>query len=221
MRFRLAMVAVGDETHGRILDALGIVVVVLDDHQAVAALDLFLGRAYVAPDALVEAVGAFVRAGDDDCLVASVAGVCILEALEELAAVDRFYVGIMQVDVWYVALAALEHLPQHGGVVEYSRVGILAHDVRHRRIGHVAERAHGGGVEGGGAVGPHGRQLGVVAHEYEAALAPLRTYDMRSSSSEPLPKTWLSDVWSESIDVSSTMKTHPVWRLMSSEYFDS
>ena len=72
----------------------------------------------------------------------------------------------------YLHLAAFEHLPQGGGVAEYSRGGILTHDIRHRRIYHLAVRAHGCGIEGGGAVGPYGRKLRVVSHKNQTALPP-------------------------------------------------
>ncbi len=64
-------------------------VVVLDDHQHIAALDLLFGRERIAAYALVIAVGAFVRAGNDDRLVAAVTVVTLLQALHKLATADR------------------------------------------------------------------------------------------------------------------------------------
>ena len=77
-------VAVGDEVHRAIFGVLGIIVVVLHDHQHVITLDLLLGIEHVAADALVVTVGTLVRPSDDDGFVAAVPGVtsCFLTRMD-------------------------------------------------------------------------------------------------------------------------------------------
>ena len=167
--FQAGDVAVGDEVHRAVLRPFGIVVVVLDDHQHVAALDLLLGRENVAPDPLVVAVGPLVRTRDDNRLVASVAGVAILEFLEKLAALDRLDVREIHAETRNGADAVLEHAPDKRGVEQDARFGLLAHDLVERAVDHLAVALHRRRVECRAEVRTHGRQLCAVAHEDQAA----------------------------------------------------
>ena len=121
------------------------------------------------PDPLVVTVGPLVRTRDDDRLVASVAGVAILEFLEKLAALDRLDVRKIHAETRNGADAVLEHAPDERGVEQDARFGLLAHDLVERAVDHLAVALHRRRVECRAEVRTHGRQLCAVAHEDQAA----------------------------------------------------
>ena len=164
-------VAVGDEVHRAVLGVLGEVVVVLDDHQHVAALDLLLGIEHVAADALVVAVGPLVRARDDDRLVAAVPGIAVLELFEELTALDRFDVGEIHFETGNLIKSVFEHAAHQRGVEEDARLRLLPHHLVHRAVDDVTVGVHRRRVERRAEIGPDGRQLRAVADQHQAASA--------------------------------------------------
>ena len=164
-------VAVGDEVHRAVFGVLGKVVVILDDHQHVAALDLLLGIEHVAADALVVAVGPLVRARDDDRLVAAVSDIAILKFFEELAAHDRLDVGKIHLEAGNLVKAVFEHAAHQRGVEEDARLRLLPHHLVHRAVDDAAVGIHRHRVERRAEIGPDGRQLRAVADQHQTASA--------------------------------------------------
>ena len=149
----------------------GKIVVVLDDHQHIAALDLLLGAEHVAPDTLVVAVGALVRPRDDDRFVAAVKGVAVLQFFEELAALDPLDIREAEPEAGNLVKAVFEHATHHRGVEQDARLRLLPHHFVHRAVNDVAVGVHRRGIERRTEIGPHGRQLGAVADQHQPAPA--------------------------------------------------
>ena len=85
-------VAVGQEGDGGFF-ALGPVVVVLDNHEEIAADEHLFALKHHAADAPIEDVGALVAAGDDDGFVGSHLVVAAVETVDQLVARDKSHVG--------------------------------------------------------------------------------------------------------------------------------
>ncbi len=182
-------VAVGDEVHRAILRMLRKVVVVLDHHQPVAALDLLLGPEHVAADSLVVTVGPLVRTGNDDRLVAAVAVVAILQFFEELAALDPFEIGKIQLEAGNLEKPVFEHAPHQRSIEENARLGLLTHHLVERPADRLAVATERRGIERRAAIGTHGRQLGAVARQHQTAAAaaadiPHQIRQQRSAAEE-------------------------------------
>lgn len=109
-------------------------VVVLDDHQQIAALDLLLGAQHVTANTVVVAVRPFVGTGDDDGFVASVTVVAILQLFHEITAFNCFYIGIIHLEPRHLADAVLQHAAYQGGVEQNPRFGLLTHHFIQRRV---------------------------------------------------------------------------------------
>ena len=106
-------------------------------------------------------------------MVSSVRVVTILQFLQELASVDGLYVGAAQVETGYLAEVVFQHATHHRGVEKYARFNALAYHVVHRRICHVAVMQQRRRLQRRTVIGPHGRQLGVVAYQNQSAIASL------------------------------------------------
>ena len=127
----------------------------------------------MAPDAFVKTVGPPVGTGDDDGLFASVTGIALLHLFEELPAVYRPEVGIGHLEEGRLRDARLQHAPHHGGVEQDARIVALAHHFVQRAVLHRTVCCHEIGVERRTAVVSYWRQLGIVAHEEDAAACTL------------------------------------------------
>ena len=149
----------------------GKVVVILDHHQHIAALDLLLGRKHVAADAFVVTVGALVRPRDDDHLVAAVPRIAVLQLFEKLAAPDRLDVRKIHPEARNLVNAVLEHAAHQRRIEQDARAGLLAHHIVHRAVNHLAVGGQRRRVERRTEVAPHGRQLRTVADQHQAAAA--------------------------------------------------
>ena len=127
----------------------------------------------MAPDAFVKTVGPPVGTGNDDGLFTSVAGIALLHLFEELPAVYRPEVGIGHLEEGRLRDARLQHAPHHGGVEQDARIVALAHHFVQRAVLHRTVCCHEIGVERRTAVVSYRRQLGIVAHEEDAAACTL------------------------------------------------
>ena len=131
-------IAVGQEIHRAIFGAFRKMVVVLDDHQQIAALDLLLGAQHVTANTVVVAVRPFVGTGDDDGFVASVTVVAILQLFHEITAFNCFYIGIIHLEPRHLADAVLQHAAYQGGVEQNPRFGLLTHHFIQRRVNYLS-----------------------------------------------------------------------------------
>ena len=86
-----------------------------------------------------------------------------------IAALDRLEVREPHLEVRNLVDAPFEHATHERGVEQNARLRLLPHDLVHRAVDHVAIRAHGRFVERRAEIRPHGRQLGAVADQDEAA----------------------------------------------------
>ena len=124
----------------------------------------------------IVAVGPLVRAGDDDHLVASVAVVALLQGLEKLPAVEVPDVRKVRPEARHGVDAPFEHAAYQRGVEEDARLGLLTDHLVHRPVDHLAVAGHEDRIERRTVLGPHGRELGVVAHPHQPA--PLAAADV-------------------------------------------
>ena len=172
-------VAVGDEVHRRLFllalrhtHGLHPVVVVLDDHQLVAARQLLLVPEDAPSDALVIGVGALVGARDDDCLVCAAAVIGIFQRFDEFAAGHHPDVREpLQAQLWEcIHLLIRNQLPQHRGVPEDAAVGELAHHLRECELVHLQPVAcQEIRLQSRTELLAHGWQLRRIAHQHQAA----------------------------------------------------
>ena len=118
------LLRVGGRSAGR---GLRPVVVVLHNHQLVAAAQLVLAVKDGAPYALVVDVGALVRTGDDDGVVQSGVAVAGGQLLDELVARHEGDVGVaVGLYLGQDGVVVVERTAQSGGVVEDARRLCLA-----------------------------------------------------------------------------------------------
>ena len=165
-------IAVGQKIHRTIFGALRKMVVVLDDHQQIAALDLLLGAQHVTANTVVVAVRPFVGTGDDDGFVASVTVIAILQLLHELTAFYHLDIREIHPESRYFADAVLQHAAYQGGVEQNTRFGLLAHHFIQRRVNHLPIDGQSFRIERRGVVHPDRRKLRIVAHENQPAALP-------------------------------------------------
>ena len=145
-------------------------VVVLDDHQQIAALDLLLGAQHVTANTVVVAVRPFVGTGDDDGFVASVTVVAILQLLHELTAFDRLDIGKIHSKTRYFTDTVLQHAAYQGSIEQNPQFGLLTHHFIQRRVNHLSIDGQGFRIECRGVIRPDRRKLRIVAHEDQPAV---------------------------------------------------
>ena len=158
-------------------------VVVADDHQPVAGVEFLLAPEDAAADLLVEVVGPFVGAGDDDDVLFAVAVVEVVEQLGEVVAGDdvEVWVGLggelreRGFDIIGQVLGQGNVLAEGVGIGEDTAVKLLSHDVVEGALGEgeVEFAGEAFAVEGGGDGAADRGELGVVADEDDAAARGL------------------------------------------------
>ena len=172
---QLRDIAVGDEVHRTIFGMFREVVVVLDHHQHVVALDLLLGVEHVAADTFIITVRPLVRPCDDNRLVPPVAVVAILQFLEELTPFNRLDVRKIHFETGCLADSVFEHAAHQCGIEQNPRLSLLAHHFIHRPIDNFSIGRHRRGIQRRAEIASDGRQLGAVTHQNQPT-APPRTH---------------------------------------------
>ena len=151
------------------------VVVVLHHDELFTAAQFFLIAQNARAYAQVKDVGTLVAPRHHDGLVLSHVVVTVLQTLYQFVAHDHLDVGKgSHTKLWEVMrLVPLEEVAYHRGVPQYARVVLLAYHLRQVTL------RHGESVPGQDALVQgrtqrlaHGRQLGRVAHQHQAAVLP-------------------------------------------------
>ena len=112
-------------------------VIVADDHEAVAGVEFFLAPEDAAADLLVEVVGPAVGPGDDHHVLLTMAVVEVIEQFRQVIASDDVQVWVRSgvelgkwgLDVFGQVLGQGNVLPQGVGVGEYAAVEFLTDNV--------------------------------------------------------------------------------------------
>ena len=169
-------VTVGDERQRGFLFLLRPEVVVLHHHKHVASAELFFTAQHHVAYALVVDVGSLVAACHHHGFVVSHLRVACGELLYEIVARHHLYVGkARKGDFRELShLVMGYHLPYNGGVVEYAGQRTLAQHLAEVCLKHVKTVApHKVGTQRWRLLLSHWRQLGGVADEHKAAVAPV------------------------------------------------
>ena len=88
-------VTIGDEVRGVGVILFEPMVIVADDHEAVAGIEFLFAPEDATADLLVEVVCSAIGSGDDDYILLSVAVVEVVEEFGQIVAVDNVQIGVV------------------------------------------------------------------------------------------------------------------------------
>ena len=178
-------VTVGDEVGGVGVLVFEPMVVVADNHEAVAGIEFFFAPEDAPPDLLIEIVGPAVASGDHDHVLLSMPVVQIVQEFGEVISRGDVQVGVGfgaelgkgGFDVFGKVLGQSNVLPQGVCVGEDAAVEFLTHHVVERTLceGKVEFPREFGPVEGWGDGAANRGKLGVVSHQDDPAARGLQT----------------------------------------------
>ena len=179
----LGRIAVGNEVHGKLrlvlvasgLQLLGPEVVVLDNHHTVAARDFLLAVEHARAYTIIIYVGTAVRTGHHDGIVGTIVGIGAHQGLDQFVAGQHAHLAVAaHGDAGQHFASPVDALPQAGGIGQHPRGSTLPHHFGQVGFGHTqAVPPHHGGAQGRTLLLAHGRQLGGVAHQEQAAVHAL------------------------------------------------
>ena len=176
-------------------------VVVADDHEAVASVEFLLAPEDAAADLLVEVVGPAVGPGNDHHFLFTISVVEVIEQFRQVIASDGVQVWVRSgvelgkwgIDVFRQVLGQGNVLPQGMGIREYAAVQFLTDNVIEGAFGEgeVEFAGQPWAVESGGDGTANGRKLGVVTHQDDPAAGGLQAElkKVREEVALPEPST--------------------------------